>query len=275
MRDYTSLPHRQMPYGRLWNKINGNFDNTRSPIDRIVIHSTAGTEAGSAAWFNNPASQVGIHYMITTSGEILSFVPETATAYHSGLYSMNQRSVGIEFVDNGNINFVRPDAMYTAGSRLIADIAAAHNIPLDPEAVKKHRDIVRTACPGTLDFDRLLNGARSPVTTDDEPLVSHMLKPSVFKNVVTKSTNYDDLWAYLALPDGVKGQAGSWQMIAEVFERKVVEAKGSVISAPVEAPRETPLPDGLSLQSKSVWKKDVSEMLGSILKILKGAKSNG
>lgn len=83
MRAVTSLPNIEMPVAK------GNFDTSRAPIDRVIIHTTAGPAQAAEQRFNNPASQVSAHYMIRLDGAIIHFLEEFYTAYHAGDYPMN------------------------------------------------------------------------------------------------------------------------------------------------------------------------------------------
>lgn len=80
----------------------------------------------------------------------------------------NLITVGIEFEDGGDPTAVnRPGAQYEAGSRLIAAIASRWGIPFDREHVVGHNELFAAKlCPGNLDLDRLIAGARSLAEVD-------------------------------------------------------------------------------------------------------------
>ena len=134
-----------------------NYDKSRKPIDRIVIHWMAGTLAGANARFKDPASGVSAHYGIEGS-TIFQWVEEGHTAYHCGNYTYNQRSIGIEHSADPN----RPatEETYQSSGRLIADIAKRYNIPLDRAHIIGHKEVTATQCPGTMDIDKLIKIAK-------------------------------------------------------------------------------------------------------------------
>jgi N-acetyl-anhydromuramyl-L-alanine amidase AmpD len=273
MREHTTLPFTQMPNGRAWNGVDGNFDTSRLPITQIIIHSTAGGESGSAAWFNNPASRVSAHYMICQDGRILAFVPEYATAYHSGKYSVNQSSIGIEFVDNGDNQSIRPDVMYAVGAKLIADICSANNITVSSDSIKRHRDIVSTACPGTLDVERLIRQAQPVPVAPQEQLHDYQILPSVFTKLVTEAGEFKDLWVKLGFPEDQVAQVGNHTRVIELFQNKLAEARAASNSPVAAAPAGAEGQGGPSFQAKSVWKTDIKDLLVNILNAVKGGKS--
>lgn len=139
----------------------GNFDKSRAPIDLIVIHTTVGTANSAMRWFGTPRSPgSSAHYVIDVDGTIYGGLEEYWTAYHCGNYAANQRSIGIEHADNGASNSPRPDALYTASAELVADICEYYNIPCDVAHIKPHKSLSSTACPGTLDLNRIISGAQ-------------------------------------------------------------------------------------------------------------------
>ena len=268
MREQTALPHDYIFVGRPWTGATGNFDTSRSPIDMIVLHTMVGTLTGSTAHFKNSTVNTSAHYGIDSNGQLVQWIPESATAYHAGRYEVNQRSIGIEHEDLGQPNNPRPDALYQASSRLVADIAKTYNIKLDRDHVKKHNEIVATNCPGSLDIDRILAGAKA-LLQPTEATHQYELPPSVFTAMVTKSSEYDEIWKALKLPEELKGNVGSHKLIIDFFNQKLTEARMLpsnpvyVVPTPPAAP-EIPQP-----QSKSVWKTDIKDMLTNILTILK------
>jgi hypothetical protein len=118
---------------------------TSDKIDRIVIHVTQGSYAGTISWFQNgprpgPSSS---HYVIRSSdGAITQMVREKNRAFHAG--SFNRRSVGIEhegFVNNATWF---TDAMYRASAALTRNIADRYGIPKDRTHIVGHNVV-----PGT------------------------------------------------------------------------------------------------------------------------------
>ena len=155
-------------------------------LDRIVLHHMDGTLAGTHAHFTNPSSQVSAHFGIGRDITV-QWVSTGDTAYHAGVWGMNLRSIGIEVEDLGRDEYT--DGQYTRAAQLLRDLASTHGIPLDRIHVIGHREVVATACPGTLDIDRIVEeaGGQIDMTRDEvkavvnEALAEFGLDPDTFK----------------------------------------------------------------------------------------------
>lgn len=139
----------------------GHFDKSRKPIDRIVLHTSVSTRQGLINTFGGGSRKVSAHYGIDLDGSLLAFLEEYWTAYHAGNYAMNQRSIGIEHIDNGKYNDPRPDALYETSAKLVADICKFYDIPCDRKHILKHNEITATGCPHNLDVDRIVREAKA------------------------------------------------------------------------------------------------------------------
>jgi len=150
----------------------GRFGTQRSPIDLIVLHSTAGTLQSTISLFGS-APQAGketsAHYVIENDGRLYQGLEEYYTAYHCGNLEKNKRSIGIEHVDNGANVRLHTDAQYTMSARLVRDICQFYNIPIDSAHIVPHSSIVATACPNGLDVERIIREAKGEVVVDDCP----------------------------------------------------------------------------------------------------------
>lgn len=157
----TDLPFVDLPVA------NNNFWAGRGvPIDTVVIHSMAGTWMAANARFNNPNAVVSAHRAICYDGIIRRWVEDEYTAYHAGVWSTNIRSLGMECEDQGDSWGVRPDIIYSmAGAQLAEWVKKYPAIKLDKThvvpGVPAHRDVVPTACPAGLDFDRIIATAKT------------------------------------------------------------------------------------------------------------------
>ncbi len=171
MRDYDLIEPERRPTPNWTSGRRG-----RRPLG-IVCHTTAGTFDGTCAWFANPSSEVSSHYLVGLDGALVQFVEEADTAQHAGRTrdptsglaaegNPNLVTIGVEFEDGGDPEGVRrTDAQYRTGELLLGRIAARWGIPLDREHVVGHRELFAAkACPGNLDLDRLLEGARARPT---------------------------------------------------------------------------------------------------------------
>jgi len=307
MRTESALPHKYLPVGHLWNGSIGNYDRQVLKKEYIVLHTMQGTTPGSTVHFSNVANQASANYGVSLNGDVTLWIPEDCVAYASGNWEVNRKSVSIEHEDGYHpqlrpnaFNEPRPDALYESSARLLADISAHYGIPLDTQHVLLHREVInpktgrpiQKACPGTLDRDRLLVRANEILrgTTGEEQLVAHMLKPSVFKNLVTKSTNWDDYTALANITPEAAASFGMGRQAWGLHERQLLEARNSVlppttssigipadsattippVSLLPQVPRNDSSPVIPRQQRKSVWEKDVLEALQDIARKITG-----
>lgn len=158
-----------------------NYDTNRKPIDRVVIHwFGAGNQAGADATFQKP-SGTSAHYSVEDT-TVHQYVKEEHVAYHAGNYAMNQRSIGIEHSATPD----RPatEATYQTAGKLLGEICARHNIPLDREHIIKHSEVPRaTQCCGTIDIDKLISIAKGGGMADTvESLKAQLAESEKNKN---------------------------------------------------------------------------------------------
>lgn len=129
-----------------------------TPIDRIVIHWIgAGTATSTIAWFGSEKSQVSAHFLVSEKN-IYQFVDEDDTAWHSGNWEMNQRSIGIEH--DATPDRELSDESYKTSAQLVADICKRHSIPLDREHIIAHKEVKATQCCGTVSVEKIIAMAR-------------------------------------------------------------------------------------------------------------------
>jgi len=151
-REETTLPNIE------FTTATGNYDESRLPIDTIVIHSTVGTVQSAINRFGTRGTKVSAHYIIGNDGKLYQGLEEYYTAYHCGNYNINQRSIGIEHEWYKGIT--PSDALYETSAKLVADICKFYKIPCDRKHIKKHSEIVPTACPNEIDVERIVRQAR-------------------------------------------------------------------------------------------------------------------
>lgn len=272
MRDATSLPHESQFVGRLWNPTTatGNYDLNAVKKDLIILHSMDGFLDGTTSHFRNPSTKQSANYGIGLDGRKVLWIPENAVSYNSGVYPVNQRSISIEHEDNRNNKMVRSNELYESSAQLVVDICKAWDIPIDREHIKKHNEIKATDCPGTLDVDRIVNRAREIASgVSGEPRQMVQVEPQVFSNIVTKSSELDEVWRALGLPEDLKGRVGSHKLILEYFDAKLSEARNVPSTTPSVVLSGVDVPISPSEQPKPTKKNSVKELLGSILALLK------
>lgn len=135
-----------------------NYDTNRKPINKIIIHWIVGNLAAADATFTKTSAGTSAHYGVEDS-TIHQYVLEQNVAYHAGVYSVNQESVGIEHSASPD----RPasESTYKTSGELIYEIAKRYNIPLDRQHILKHSEVKATQCCGTVDVDKLISIAKS------------------------------------------------------------------------------------------------------------------
>lgn len=103
---------KQVPSPNCWPTREGH-----DPI-ALVLHTMAGSLAGSDAWFQNAASSVSAHFGVGLSGEVHQYVPLEGAAWANGIaqpgrgyawpgpagVNINLLTVSIETEDLGNAN---------------------------------------------------------------------------------------------------------------------------------------------------------------------------
>lgn len=78
-----------------------NFDDSRKPIKKVIIHHAASTSFDSIGQVFAQASRgASAHYGVGRNNNVDQYVPENKTAYHCGNYPVNQESIGIENVNS-------------------------------------------------------------------------------------------------------------------------------------------------------------------------------
>ena len=131
------------PYSRTGEKQNR--------IENIVVHWVG--NAGSSAianrnYFENlkdsHKTYASSHYIIGLNGETIKCIPEDEVAFHSGGYSMNRKSIGIEDCHpdwDGKFN----EATYNSLVELCADICNRYGLTVDN--IIRHYDVTGKECP--------------------------------------------------------------------------------------------------------------------------------
>lgn len=118
-----------------------NYQTGRTAaINKVVVHVTQGSYAGSISWFQNPSSQVSAHYVIRSSdGQVTQMVRDANTAWHAR--SANASSIGIE-----HEGFVADpswftDSMYRSSAALTRHLTAKYGIPRTRTGVVGHSEV--------------------------------------------------------------------------------------------------------------------------------------
>lgn len=144
-------------------------------VDQLVFHTTTVSWSQTIATFTTGTRLASAHYVVDELVDrVARMVRETDRAWHAGNWPVNQRSIGIEGVDNGHYDGPRDPSLYLREASLVAAIAKRRpQIPLvletDPErpGCLRHWSTVATHCPGTLDVELIIGMARGEVGVFD------------------------------------------------------------------------------------------------------------
>lgn len=130
----------------------------RRAIDALIIHSLGGPDCRDGATFYRTIDGdarrwldtftrlpiVSIHYVIDREGRVEAGVPESMAATHAT--GWNQRSIGIELVNNGDGRDPFPDVQVDALVRLARDIRARYPA-IALARVLRHSDVDHSTFP--------------------------------------------------------------------------------------------------------------------------------
>ena len=127
------------PYSRSGEKQN--------KIQKIVVHWVGNANTSAIAnrnYFNNLANthktSASSHYIIGLDGEIIRCIPDNEVAFHSGSYSMNRKSIGIENCHpdwEGKFN----EKTYNSLVELCADLCKKYGLGIND--LIRHYDVTR------------------------------------------------------------------------------------------------------------------------------------
>lgn len=107
-------------------------------IDRIVIHTVEGSEAGCVSWFQNPRSNVSAHYVTSHAGRITRMLRDSDIGWHARTW--NYRAIGIENEGYAQRN-TWTNAQMSSLARLVAYLCRVHGIPVDRANIVGHLEV--------------------------------------------------------------------------------------------------------------------------------------
>lgn len=211
-------------------------------VDKIIIHWIVGTVASADAVFKKPTSKTSAHYAVG-NGVIHQYVAEKDTAYAAGNWNANITSINIEHQGGPNIPIT--DAVYNTSADLIADICRRYGKRFP---IRAHREFVATACPGTLDINRLnqlvdqrLNQPKGVIM--DTNAGRELYRTGLFREPENDSAGSAGQWNGRTPADALKvlRDAPEWQMNArkvkdyDVLAKQVQELSARPTKAELEA----------------------------------------
>lgn len=128
-------------------------------VKLVVIHWFGlGTLESANTRFQNIANQVSAHYGVDGI-RVWQWAKENEVAYHCGNLQCNKDSIGIEH--NATTTQPASDITYNTSIELIAGICQRHGITPSSDTIKPHKAFKATACPGTLNLTRIIDGVKA------------------------------------------------------------------------------------------------------------------
>ena len=124
------------------------------------------TFSGTVNYLKKSSSKVSAHFVVSDT-QITQLVEEENIAWHSK--QANPKSIGIE------IDPQFPGKTLETVGELVADICKRRGMEINDDVIKGHRDFVPTACPGTLDINKVILIAKSY----DSPSCEDQLKEAL------------------------------------------------------------------------------------------------
>ena len=147
----------------------------------IVLHATAGSDAGAESWMTDARSGVSAHLHFRRDGTVTRHVSDTSRAWHAGrstwpgVDDVNDASLGWE-IGNDNAGEPYTDAQYVAVAAAVEHYMAQG---LARDAVVSHADVApgRKTDPYGWDWDRMWGAVdmlgRPPVMeAEPDPIVA-------------------------------------------------------------------------------------------------------
>jgi hypothetical protein len=111
------------------------------PVDMIIIHDTEGSFAGAVSIFQNPASMVSAHYVVSKTGQVDQMVQEHDIAWHAGNWDYNTRAIGIEHEGYAWTPNTYTSTEYQASAHIAASICSRWGVPMDRNHVIGHNQV--------------------------------------------------------------------------------------------------------------------------------------
>jgi N-acetyl-anhydromuramyl-L-alanine amidase AmpD len=119
-------------------------------INKIVIHVAQGSWSSAINWFQRPQAQASAHYTVRSSdGFVGQSVLEKDIAWHSGNWSYNQASIGIEHEGYFDDPAWFTDTMFRSSAQLTAYLVNRYQIPIDRAHIIGHYEVPDPYNPGS------------------------------------------------------------------------------------------------------------------------------
>ena len=125
-------------------------------VTGVVVHWMAGNLASTDAVFQNTTRNTSAHYGIEDT-TVHQYVRDEDTAYHSGNWTVNTQTIGIEHSAQPGRD--ASQATLETSAQLIADLSVKHGFVISTATVRPHSAIKATQCPGTINVAWLIQRA--------------------------------------------------------------------------------------------------------------------
>lgn len=141
-----------------------------NPVVGVVDHWIGmGTLESAVRYFQTlRPDPTSAHFIVGRDGTIVQMVHMEDTAFHAGDYGTNLRTVGVEHEVTPTL--LPTAALYAASAWLHKHIADRYGLDL-ATAVVRHSIVLPTACPGTLDVQRVIAEAEEDTFTEEDRAV--------------------------------------------------------------------------------------------------------
>lgn len=119
-------------------------------VDKVIVHYNAGNLTIGGCYSVWQGREASAHYQVEDGGRIGQLVWDADTAWHCGVFTQNQRSIGIEHANraDGTIS----EKCLDNGAHLVAAICKHYGLGR-PEWLKNvfpHKYFKATSCPGQI-----------------------------------------------------------------------------------------------------------------------------
>jgi hypothetical protein len=175
-----------------------NFTPGRgAAVTTRVEHTPVTTMAGTIATFLGSSRQVAAHFAVGLDGRIVQFVDTDDTGWHSGNWPVNQRSVGIEHVDDGaHWDSVRTPELYAASARLNRWIGEQYGLEANSETMQRHKLFTATACPSGLDVERIIRETGGDAVPTEAEWQAHLADSANTAKAIKDLLNPIATWVF-------------------------------------------------------------------------------
>lgn len=125
-------------------------------VDKIVLHHNGGNLTGKGCYDVWQTREASAHYQVAADGSITQLVWDTDTAWHSGDWTANLTSIGVEHADISSDPWRISDATLDNGAHLVAALCKRYGLgrPQWRVNVFPHSDFTSTSCPASLAGDQ-------------------------------------------------------------------------------------------------------------------------